>query len=109
MNWIVHFLGYSVPWQVWSVPAIATVVGTFFVLSRFFGSKNAAYGAILVAIGFVLKLIDQRGRQNGYSARVNKEKMDVERVVERAKRARADAAAANPDKLHEDDGFKRHK
>ena len=108
MNRITEFLGYSIPWEAWLFPGAAVLIALFFFLSRIFGIRNAAYAVGIAAVGVVTAILDRRGRQSGWEERIAKEKRDADRMVERAERARDDVLAADPKRLRDDDGFKRH-
>lgn len=104
---LAEFIGYQVPWYVWTAPTVAGAVALFIVTSRALGWRNAAavVGGYLAAVAVVLSRL--RGRQEGWEARVRKDTRDAEKLVERIKNARRDAATRDPERLRDDDGFKR--
>lgn len=101
------FLSQTIPWWVWGAPSIAVLIGLFVFVSRTFGLRNALVAVAIAGSGTLLKLTDMRGRQKGWDSRVKKEKQDAERVVGRAEKAKRDAAAVPPERLRDDDGFRR--
>jgi len=101
------WLTYSLPWQLWAVPSVALLAGLFFLVSRTFGVRNAIAAVTIVGAGVVAKMLDHRGRQIGWDERVKREKEDAQRVVDRAEKARRDAAAVPPERLRDDDDFRR--
>lgn len=102
-----NWLTYSVPWWAWGIPALAGLVGAFFYLSRFFGVRNALGAVLIVGSGLALKLSRQRGKQAGWRDRIEREKEDARRVAQKADNARRDADALPPERLRDDDGYKR--
>lgn len=100
-------LSYGIPWWIWAAPTVAGAAGLFLAVSKVVGWRNAAVavaGYLAVAVALLSRL---RGRQEGWEARVKKDTRDAEKLVERIKKARRDAAARQPDRLRDDDGFKR--
>lgn len=90
----------------WSEAFIASAVLAAAVLAlRLVGPKSAlavlAAGAIAIA--------HRRGERRGAARQIQKDKANADRAVERAQQARADADRRNadPQRLRDDDGFKR--
>lgn len=100
-------LGYGVSWQFWLIPGAAVAVGGFFLVSRFFGVRNGVYAAILLGLISALKIVERRAQQRGWDDRIKKEKRDADAMVDRAERAGRTVLDADPDRLRDDDGFKR--
>lgn len=90
----------------WSLALIAAVtVGLAVVALRLFGPK-AALGVLVVG---ALLFARRSGEKAGASIQIQKDKANADRAVQRANEARADADRRNsdPDRLRDDDGFKR--
>lgn len=104
---MITWLSHSLPWWVWGAPSIALLAGLFIFVSRTFGIRNAIVAVAVIGSSMILKLTDHRGRQRGWDERIKQEKEDAQRVVDRAEKARRDAAAAPPERLRDDDGFRR--
>ena len=84
---------------------IALAVALLFFAHRFFGWRGVAAGLIALAtLGLYRK-----GRADGRTQTHEKEAEHAEEVVREADDARSDARRrdADPDKLRDDDGFKR--
>lgn len=117
--------------SLWALPA-ASAAGSFLLAWIFGGDLESALvvgaalgGAVLAfkllpadlarpivaaAIGLaVLFTVYRRGRRHGAALEAEKEQANADRNVERAQRARADAdrRSADPDRLRDDDGFRR--
>lgn len=90
----------------WSLAFIAAVtVGLAALALRIFGLK-AALGVLVVG---ALLFARRSGEKAGASIQIQKDKANADRAVQRANEARADADRRNsdPDRLRDDDGFKR--
>lgn len=82
-----------------------TVLVLLYASFRLFGTRG-----LLATIGALfLLLIYRKGRTDGVSTTIEKERADVDHAVRQADAARLDAARrdSTPAGLHEDDGFKR--
>ena len=101
-------LGYGVSWKFWLIPGAAAAVVAFFAVSRFFGLRNGLYAAALVSFASLTQILMRRAKQEGWNERINKEKRDGERMVDRAERAGGTVPGVGSDRLRDDDGFKRH-
>ena len=104
---LISSLGYSVPWQFWLIPGTGLAVGAFVLVSRTFGFRNGLYAAAVVAFAATIKIIESRAAQRGWEDRIKKEKRDGDRMVERAERAGRAVSDVDPERLRDDDGFKR--
>lgn len=96
---------FELPWQVWFVVGVAAVAAVW----RYFGLRQAlllAGGVLLFVVGRKGK---QEGRAEGYEARKNEEVRHVQEIAVEANRARndADARNADPERLRDDDGYRR--
>lgn len=90
----------------WSLALIAAVtVGAAVLVLRMFGLK-AALGVLVVG---ALLFARRSGEKAGASIQIQKDKANADRAVQRANEARADADRRNsdPNRLRDDDGFKR--
>ncbi len=90
----------------WSLAFIAAAtVGLAVLALRMFGLK-AALGVLVVG---ALLFARRSGEKAGASIQIQKDKANADRAVQRANEARADADRRNsdPDRLRDDDGFKR--
>lgn len=90
----------------WSLALIAAVtVGAAVLALRLFGLK-AALGVLVVG---ALLFARRSGEKAGASIQIQKDKANADRAVQRANEARADADSRNsdPQRLRDDDGFKR--
>jgi len=90
----------------WSLALIAALtVGLAVLALRMFGLK-AALGVLVVG---ALLFARRSGENAGASIQIQKDKANADRAVQRANEARADADRRNsdPDRLRDDDGFKR--
>lgn len=90
----------------WSLALIAAVtVGAAVLALRLFGLK-AALGVLVVG---ALLFARRSGEKAGASIQIQKDKANADRAVQRANEARADADRRNsdPQRLRDDDGFKR--
>ena len=105
-----EFLSYSVPWWAWGIPSGLTLIGLFFIVTKYFGHRNAIYATAIYAFVALLALIDRRGRQKGWQAREEKGNKDAENIIKRVEAARHRTRTIirdNPDRLRDDDGFRR--
>lgn len=90
----------------WSLAFIAAAtIGLAVLALRMFGLK-AALGVLVVG---ALLFARRSGEKAGASIQIQKDKANADRAVQRANEARADADRRNsdPDRLRDDDGFKR--
>lgn len=87
------------------VVAILAIVALLYGAFRLFGLKG-----LLAAIGSLgLLLIYRKGRNDGSTHQIEKERTDADSAVRESVQARHDAARrdADPERLRDDDGFKR--
>lgn len=101
------WLTYDVPWWVWAFPLAGGAAAGFISLSRVMGWRNALVAVVTATAAATASLSRLRGRQEGWKARVKKDTRDAEKLVEKIKRARRDSAARDPERLRDDDGYKR--
>ncbi len=106
---ILTALVYAVDWRIWAALAVLVLIGGWFLAARFLGASAA--NQIIAAAGsmFAALLYARRARQRGWEDAHEQGKKDAEQAIERARSARADAARrdADPERLREDDGFRR--
>lgn len=97
MNWLIE----HVPFWVLFLGGVALTLAAW----RLLGIRGA--GAALAFIATVLLWRD--GRKDGRQSQITKERRDADQVVRQADAARVDAAVrdADPERLREDDGFRR--
>lgn len=99
---IFQWLFYSVPWWCWAILGLI-IVGA---VQYFWGWQKA-----LAALGAVAAIVLlQRARQQGWQDKVKADIKAADKLIVKATKARNDAAkdlAAHPDKLRDDDGFRR--
>lgn len=97
-----QWIMYSVPWPVWAVLGLI-VVGA---VQYFWGWQKA-----LAALGVVAAVVLLgRSRQQGWEDKVKADLKAADKLIDRAVAARAKAEAEmakHPEKLREDDGFRR--
>lgn len=97
-----QWLIYSVPWPVWAVLGLI-IVGA---VQYFWGWQKA-----LAALGVLAAVVLLgRARQQGWEDKVKADLKAADKLIDRAVAARAKAEAEmakNPDKLRDDDGFRR--
>lgn len=97
-----QWLIYSVPWPVWAVLGLI-IVGA---VQYFWGWQKA-----LAALGVLAAVVLLgRARQQGWEDKVKADLKAADKLIDRAVEARAKAEAEmakNPDKLRDDDGFRR--
>lgn len=98
---MIEWLSYKIPVEIMFAGAAVAV----FFIWRYFGLR-AVLGAI---IGFLLLLAKAAGRQEGWNKREEKGRKDAHQVVRKARDARADSDRINsdPERLRDDDGFRR--
>lgn len=101
---------YQVPWWVWAAPLVGVSVAALVAVTRLFGLRAAVSAAVaaLAAGGGFLSIL--RARQQGYEDRKRKDAENAKAMVDRINEARARSADRRrraPDRLYEDDGFKR--
>ena len=107
MRSIVEWLDFGLPWEFWLAPAVVGAVAVFIAVCRVFGVRSAlgaagAFGAISLLI-----ITRQRGRQEGWNKRIEKEERDAAETIQRAEKARRTADASPAGRLRDDDGFRR--
>lgn len=98
---------YGIPWWLWSAPAAVGGVGIFLAVSRFLSWRTAMSTTLAFVAMAAIGLASARGRQAGWKDRIKKENRDADRLIKRANDARARARKRHPDRLYDDDGFKR--
>lgn len=107
---MLEWLLYQVPWWVWAIIAAVIYAAALFVAAMVFGWQRVRPFAlpILIVLGAVAAL--GRARQQGWQDKVKKDLKATDRFIERATRTREKKEAEmrdNPDKVIEDDGFRR--
>lgn len=109
LDWLWHLIVYSIPWWVWAVLAVSIAIWVFIMIRLAVGPKTAL---VIVGSGLAaaaVAILTQRAAKSGYEDRGREEQKNAETTLDRAHDARADAAArdADPDRLRDDDGFRR--
>ncbi|WP_292229343.1 hypothetical protein [Brevundimonas sp.] len=86
------------------IGAIA-VITLLVVLFRTFGTKGLLSGIAAIALLFIYR----KGRSDGSTTIIEKERADADHAVRRADVARVDAAVrdSDPERLRQSDGFRR--
>ena len=109
IEWMRELFVYDIPWWLWTAPMAATGLAVFLFVNRSFGFRNALMAAGTFLAAAVVAMSYKRGRQHGWDDRRAKESRDAEELVNRIKRARHTARTRNadPERLRDDDGFKR--
>lgn len=97
MGWIVE----HTPFPVWFVLGLAVI----YVGWRFLGIRGAAGALAALAALFVFR----EGRRDGRASEATLQRKEAAHAVNEATAARVDAArrAADPERLRDDDGFRR--
>ena len=97
-----QWLFYSVHWVVWAILALI-IVGA---VQYFWGWQKA-----LAALGVLAAVVLLgRARQQGWQDKVKADMKAADNLIAKANKPRVEAAkdlAAHPEKLREDDGFRR--
>lgn len=103
------FLLYSIPWYVWLTLALVIAAVLFLLAVRAFGWERVKPWVLPVITVLGAGALLTRARQQGWQDKVKKDLEAADRLIEKAKTARAkqDARNQDPEKLHEDDGFRR--
>lgn len=107
MRSIVEWLDFGLPWWLWLGPAGVGVAAAFIAVSRVFGVRNALAAAGALAAFALLAVTRQRGRQEGWNKRIEKEERDAANTIRRAEEARRRAQSVPDERLRDDDGFRR--
>lgn len=109
MSAVASFFVYAVDWRIWAALAVLALIGGWFLAARFLGVKAA--NQIVAAAGsfFAALLYVRRARQRGWDDAHEQGKKDADAAIDRARSARLDAVRrdADPERLREDDGFRR--
>ena len=98
---IAHVFSQVIPWWVWAVLGLLAVAA----VARFAGLR----AAIAAGVALVIALAHRRGAQQGYRQARQEAEHEADRILERARAARAGAAGRGGDaaRLRDDDGFRR--
>lgn len=106
LDWFWHLIIYTVPWQVWAVLAGFAALIVFIMIRFAVGFRGAlvlVFSGLLVAAAAILH---QRGQQQGWQDRQKAEQKDADKTLDKAHEARRDAAARDPSRLRDNDGFR---
>lgn len=97
MNWLVEHVPFPV--------AFIGALGIIYIAWRFLGIRGAA-GALA---GLAALFIFREGRKDGRASEVTSQRNEADHAVKEATAARVDAARrdADPERLRDDDGFRR--
>lgn len=104
------FLNYSVPWWMWGIPTSVLLVALFIFAARTLGLRNAIAATAVAAAAILTKLAGQKGRQQGWNDRKEREAKTSRKAKETIEDAynRANLAVnSDPERLREDDGHRR--
>lgn len=104
---MIEFILQTIPWWVWAFPVVAAGVPVVVVLSRVIGWRNALMVLPALWAATAIPLSRLRGRQEGWQARVQKDISDAERLVQRIKKARQRVRDLPPERLRDNDGYRR--
>jgi len=106
---VLDWLIYTIPWQAWLVIGIAVIIVISIWASAVGGIKNALLIAGAAAVALTAGVISTKGRQQGRRDQQEKEQRNANATLDKAHRARADAGVVydNPNRLRDDDGFRR--
>ena len=107
MRSLVEWITFGLPWWLWAFPAVLIAAAIFFAVSRVVGVRNAIAAASIVGSAMLLALSRHRGRQDGWAERIKQENDDAQQISERAEKAR-NRVNTSPERLRDDDGFRRH-
>lgn len=103
-------LVYGLPWWMQALAGAALAAPVLILAARLFGIARAVEAALVAGGLLIAFALERRARQAGWTARMRKEKRDADALMDKAEQARAaaDAAAADdPARLRDDDGFRR--
>lgn len=106
MDWLI----YSLPWWVQAMIGAALAAPFLFLVARGLGLSRALKATLVTGGLLVAFALERRARQAGWTARMKREARDGDALVEKAGRARAASAASaadDPQRLRDDDGFRR--
>lgn len=107
MSSIVEWFDFALPWWLWFGPAGIGAVVIFIGAARVLGVRNALGAAGGFAAFALLAMTRQRGRQEGWNKRIEKEQRDAANTIERADEARRRAQSAPAERLRDNDGYRR--
>lgn len=107
MRSIVEWVDFGLPWWLWLGPAGVGVAAVFIAVSRVLGVRNAIGAAGAFATLALLVVTRQRGRQEGWNRRIEKEERDAANTIRRSDEARRRARSTPAERLRDDDGFRR--
>ncbi|MEL4071730.1 hypothetical protein WKW50_16420 [Ochrobactrum sp. GPK 3] len=107
MTSITDFIQYTVPWWLWLFPSLGLVGAIFFVLVRTLGVRNALQIAGMIALCAAFVANYRRGKQDGWAERIQRENDNAKRITDKARRIRERVESAAPERLRDDDGFRR--
>lgn len=106
---MLDWLLYQVPYWVWAGLALLLYAAALYAASAIFGWQRVRPFAlpIIAVLGAFAML--HRSRQQGWEDKVKKDLAAADKLLDRAARtrAKAEAEAAKPERLRENDGFRR--
>lgn len=102
-----HFIQFVIPWYLQVALIAVAVAAVFIALVQVFGWEKVRPFfmpaiAALAAVGLL-----SRARQQGYKAREDEDERIADDMVQRAEEAREAVRREPPERLREDDGFRR--
>lgn len=109
MSWLWSFLLYNIPWWVWAWAGLLALGVLAMWVRNVGGLKNALLITSAVALAIGAGILSVRGRQQGAEDQQQKEQTNANSTLDKVHDARRDAAARDddPDRLRDDDGFRR--
>jgi len=105
-----NFLLYSVPWYAWLALAAVVAAALFLLAVRVFGWERVKPWVLPVFIAVGAGALLSRSRQQGWKDKVAADIKAADKLIEKAKKARTAAEREqreHPEKLRDDDGFRR--
>ena len=103
------FLFYVVPWWAWLALALVVVAGLFLLAVRAFGWERVKSWVLPVLTVIGAGALLSRARQQGWQDKINRDLKAADQLIAKARKARDAENVRNqdPEKLREDDGFRR--
>lgn len=103
------FILYTVPWWVWLALALVVAAGLFLLAVQAFGWERVKPWVLPVFTVIGAGTLLTRARQQGWKDKIEKDLKAADELIAKAKKARDAETIRNqdPEKLREDDGFRR--